>query len=73
MEPTSRWLVGSSSSSTLHGVRQKVARATRAFSPPLSAPIRRSAFSPARPSAPIVVRQRSSVTEPSTRRTVSAT
>eukprot|EP00964_Phaeocystis_antarctica_P106181 scaffold71109_cov63-Phaeocystis_antarctica.AAC.2 len=70
---TSRWLVGSSRRMTLHGVRQKVASATRAFSPPESEPIRRVAFSPIRPSDPMIVRQLSSVIEESADRTVSAT
>ena len=45
----SRWFVGSSSNRTLHGERQKVASATRAFSPPDSTPMGRADFSPARP------------------------
>eukprot|EP00965_Chrysotila_dentata_P039356 1308213-Pleurochrysis_carterae.AAC.2 len=62
---TSRWLVGSSRMSTLHGVRQKVASATRAFSPPLSWPMMRRPLSPERPSAPSTERQRSSLIDAS--------
>ena len=68
-DSTSRWLVGSSSNSTLHGVRQNAASATRAFSPPESVPISRSAFSPVKPNAPITARQRSSETPDSRSRT----
>jgi len=68
-DSTSRWLVGSSSNSTLHGVRQNAASATRAFSPPESVPISRSAFSPVKPNAPITARQRSSETPDSRFRT----
>mmetsp|Transcript_25265 Transcript_25265/g.62588 ORF Transcript_25265/g.62588 Transcript_25265/m.62588 type:complete len:212 (-) Transcript_25265:613-1248(-) len=73
MESTSRWLVGSSKSKTLHGVRQKVASATRAFSPPLRDSMRLNAFSPTRPSAPMTVRHFSSSTNGSISRTAAAT
>mmetsp|Transcript_30410 Transcript_30410/g.77537 ORF Transcript_30410/g.77537 Transcript_30410/m.77537 type:complete len:106 (+) Transcript_30410:72-389(+) len=73
MLSASRWLVGSSSMTTLLGVRQKVASATRAFSPPERSPILRSAFSPTRPSAPITLRHASSSMEVSRSRTVAAT
>mmetsp|Transcript_20585 Transcript_20585/g.60736 ORF Transcript_20585/g.60736 Transcript_20585/m.60736 type:complete len:296 (+) Transcript_20585:1764-2651(+) len=70
---TSRWFVGSSRRRTLHGVRQKVASATRAFSPPDRSPIDRAALSPTRPRAPMTALHRSSVTVPSVRRTVCET
>mmetsp|Transcript_38322 Transcript_38322/g.91837 ORF Transcript_38322/g.91837 Transcript_38322/m.91837 type:complete len:89 (+) Transcript_38322:148-414(+) len=73
MLSASRWLEGSSKRTTLLGVRQKVASATRAFSPPDRSPILRSALSPTRPRAPMTLRQASSLMELSRSRTVSAT
>mmetsp|Transcript_29826 Transcript_29826/g.74611 ORF Transcript_29826/g.74611 Transcript_29826/m.74611 type:complete len:230 (-) Transcript_29826:553-1242(-) len=59
----SRWLDASSSSSTFTGRNTKAANATRAFSPPLSSPMRRSlAALPESPSAPSTARAVCSVT-----------
>mmetsp|Transcript_7425 Transcript_7425/g.16274 ORF Transcript_7425/g.16274 Transcript_7425/m.16274 type:complete len:223 (+) Transcript_7425:195-863(+) len=61
--PTSRWFEGSSSSSRLCGMSTKLAKATRAFSPPDRSPTTRMAFSPTSPSAPSTDLARSSVRE----------